>query len=118
MKNPLTIKNVFRNPGLKLVGLGMALLLWFHVATNREYDTIIDYTLDYVNLPDSLILAARPAQSIQATAQGSGKLLLRFWWQNRHWPSTQLQVGQYRDGQLARDVGHTSLHLLSPLPHG
>lgn len=86
MKKHYTIKNLFRNPGLKLVGLGMAVLLWFHVATDRDYETTIDYTLEYINLPDSLILAARPTETIQATAQGSGKLLLRFWWQNRRWP--------------------------------
>jgi YbbR domain-containing protein len=86
MKKPLTIKGVFRNPGVKLVGLGMALLLWFHVATDRDYEATIDYTLEYVNLPASLMLAALPTQTIQATAQGSGKLLLRFWWQKRQWP--------------------------------
>ncbi len=109
MKTPFTIKNVFRNPGLKLVGLGMALLLWFHVATNREYETIIDYTFDYVNLPDSLILAAPPPQSIQATAQGSGKLLLRFWWQNRHWP---LDLTDARVGTLTIPLDRSDAPLL------
>lgn len=86
MKKHFTIKGLFQNPGLKLAGLGLAVLLWFHVATNKEYETTIDYTFDYVNLPDSLTLAARPSETIGANVQGSGKLLLRFWWQNRRWP--------------------------------
>jgi len=86
MKKRITIKSLFQNPGLKLAGLGLALLLWFHVATNKEYETTIDYTFDYINLPDSLILAARPTETVQANVQGSGKLLLRFWWQTRRWP--------------------------------
>ncbi len=86
MKRRFTIKGLFGNPGLQLAGLGLAVMLWFHVATNKDYDTTIDYTFEYINLPDSLILAARPTETVQANVQGSGKLLLRFWWQTRRWP--------------------------------
>lgn len=95
MSKRVTIKSLFQNPSLKLAGLAMALLLWFHVATDKEFETTIDYTFEYVNLPDSLILAARPGESIEASVQGSGKVLLRFWWQNRRWPIdlTDARVG-------------------------
>jgi hypothetical protein len=86
MKNPFSPKNVLRNPWLKLAGLALALMLWFHVATNKEYETTIQYTFDYVDLPDSLTLAAPPATTIDVTTKGSGKLLLRFLWQQRTWP--------------------------------
>jgi YbbR domain-containing protein len=85
MRKPFNPKNALRNPWLKLAGLGLAVMLWFHVATNKEYETTVQYTFKYVNLPDSLTLAAPPATTIDVTAKGSGKLLLRLLWQRRTW---------------------------------
>jgi len=108
MRNPFTIKILFGNLGLKILGVAMALLLWFHVATNRQYDTTIDYTLEYINLPDSLVLSGRPQASVHVVAQGSGKSLLRFRWLDRRWPIdlSEARIGTFT---IPLDVSHAPL---------
>lgn len=85
MENPFSLRKAFSNPGLKLLGLFLAVLLWFHVATNKDYEIDVSYAFDYVNLPDSLIIAAQPPEWTTVRQQGSGKLLIRMLWQNRTW---------------------------------
>jgi hypothetical protein len=79
------LRFILRNLGLKMVGLILALLLWFHVATNQEYDIELAYTLEYVNLSDSLLLTVPPTEAIGVQVRGSGKQLLRLWWSDRMW---------------------------------
>ena len=85
MENPFTLRKAFSNPGLKLLGLFLAVLLWFHVATNKDYEIDVSYAFDYVDLPDSLIIAEQPPQWTSVRQQGSGKLLIRMLWQTRVW---------------------------------
>jgi len=77
--------NILNNVGLKFLGLLLAVILWFHVATNREYDSAIDYQFEFIGLPDSLTLAEAPPTGVIVHAQGSGKQLLRLMWQDRRW---------------------------------
>ncbi len=93
MRNPFTAKDMLSNPGLKLLGLLLALMLWFHVATNRDYETVVEYTLEYTGLPDSVVFLAEPPTIARVRAQGSGKLLLRTLWQNRRWPVDLSEAG-------------------------
>jgi hypothetical protein len=77
---------IFRHPELKLIALGLAVLLWFHVATNQAYDINVNYSLHYVNLPDSLVIAAPPPVRALVRMHGTGKTLLRLLLQERRWP--------------------------------
>lgn len=85
MKGVFNGSNILDNLGLKIVGLFLALLLWLHVATNRDYETSITYDFRYTGLPDSLVLGSAPPERTTVLAQGSGKQLLRLIWQERVW---------------------------------
>jgi hypothetical protein len=87
------LRAIVRNPGLKIVGLILALLLWFHVATNKHYEIDLQYALEYINLPEALILTAAPKEGIAVRLRASGKQLLRLWWTNRVWLLDLLGVG-------------------------
>jgi hypothetical protein len=80
------IRFLLRNLGLKILGLILALLLWFHVATNRDYDIELAYTFEYLNLPEELVMTAEPPEEVNVRLRASGKQLLRLWWSDRHWP--------------------------------
>lgn len=78
---------IVRNIGLKVVALSLALLLWFHVVTNHEYDLTLDYELDYVDIPSLLVLAVEPPSTVGVRVKGEGKQLLQLWWRgDRRWP--------------------------------
>ncbi|MEW5701535.1 MAG: hypothetical protein AB1792_04825 [Candidatus Zixiibacteriota bacterium] len=77
---------IFRHTELKLIALVLAGLLWLHVATNQIYDVNLDYSLHYLDLPSSLLLAAPPPVRAVVHVRGTGKALLRLMWQDRRWP--------------------------------
>lgn len=79
-------RRIVHNPGLKLLALSLALLLWFHVATDREYEIDVPFAFSYLNLPDSLTLAETPPVGVDARLRGTGKLLLPTLWQKMRWP--------------------------------
>jgi hypothetical protein len=79
-------RRIIHNPGLKLLALSLALLLWFHVATDREYEVDVPFEFSYLNLPDSLTFAEAPPAKIDARMRGTGKLLLPTLWQVLRWP--------------------------------
>lgn len=69
-----------KNLSLKLTALGLALLLWFHVATNREYDYPITLTLTAGVVPDGFTLAEPLPEEIKVLLHGTGKELVRLLW--------------------------------------
>ncbi|MEW5876207.1 MAG: CdaR family protein [Candidatus Zixiibacteriota bacterium] len=85
MRSLFSPGNILNNVGLKFLGLLLAVILWFHVATNREYDSTVDYQFEFIGLPDSLALGEAPPSGVIVHAQGSGKQLLRLMWQDRRW---------------------------------
>ncbi|HUU45936.1 MAG TPA: hypothetical protein VM118_09400 [Acidobacteriota bacterium] len=95
------LRFILRNLSLKIVALILALLLWFHVATNQEYDIELAYTFDYVNLSDSVLLTTRPPEAVGVRLQGSGKQLLRLWWSDRTW---EIDLSGAGAGEMAIDL--------------
>lgn len=69
-----------KNLSLKLTALGLALLLWFHVATNREYDYPIILKLTAGEMPDGFSLAEPLPNQIKVLLHGTGKELVRLLW--------------------------------------
>ena len=86
MPSILSPRRIIHNPGLKLLALALALLLWFHVATDRDYEIDVPFEFSYLNLPDSLTFAEAPPARIDARIRGTGKLLLPTLWQPLRWP--------------------------------
>ncbi|MEW6686509.1 MAG: CdaR family protein [Candidatus Edwardsbacteria bacterium] len=73
-------KWLINNIEIKIVALVIALLLWFHVATERTSTVIWQTSLRVRNLPRNLVLVTEIPSAIAVEFEGTGKqlLLLRF----------------------------------------
>lgn len=71
-----------KNLPLKLTALGLAVLLWFHVATNRTYEYAREVRLTPGPLPSGFTLAAPLPETVHLLFTGTGKELLRFMWED------------------------------------
>src|SRR3989304_6003996 len=72
----MSLKSLIRNSGLKLLALFIALLLWFHAATERVYLVEATFPVSYENLPDSLYLLNDLPMEFRVKIRGQGKELL------------------------------------------
>ena len=97
---------LFSNMTLKLLAIIFAMLLWFHVATNQEYDQEILYTISYVNIPSSLVMASASDNEVAVHMRGSGKGLMRLMWGERRWPIdlSRAKVGTQQIHILADNI--------------
>jgi YbbR domain-containing protein len=71
-------KFIFENFGFKIVALVMALLLWFHVATEKVYEYTTSFPVKISNLPKDLILSEEVPKEVQVQIRGKGKELLKL----------------------------------------
>jgi len=67
------IKN---NIDLKMWSVVLALLVWFHVATERTYDMTYTASLEFVNPPKGWTIVGNPPEEISLRLRGSGKQLI------------------------------------------
>lgn len=74
---------LFRNTWTKVVSLTLGLLLWVHVATEKEYSYELDLPITDIILKDNLTLAKKPADSLTVIVSATGKRLLRQKWRHR-----------------------------------
>jgi len=66
------------NLGLKVLSLLTAILFWFHVITERTYETSTIVPIQYINLGTNLLITKLPPTSVKVKIRGKGKELLRF----------------------------------------
>ena len=71
-------KKLFENIWLKLGALFLALLLWFHVTTDRSYEQAFSYPLEITNIPDNLIMYEQIPKEAKVLVEGKGKTLVRL----------------------------------------
>jgi len=69
---------IFQNFWYKLVALIMAMLLWFHVATDHVYETTRTFPLEIINIPPQLVLAEKPPSQVEVKIRGRGKEHLKL----------------------------------------
>lgn len=69
-----------KNLSLKFTALGLAVLLWFHVATDRVYEYPVTLELSPGALPRQFALASPMPEHVRLLVSGTGKELLRFLW--------------------------------------
>ncbi len=92
---------LLHNIWIKLLAILMAFLLWFHVATEREYEVDIRYHLEYENLHDSLILATPPPEYATVRCVGSGKNIIPLLFRDRVWT---IDLSREQEGQRTRAI--------------
>lgn len=88
---------LFRNTWTKIVSLTLGLLLWVHVATEKEYSYELNLPITDIILKDNLTLAKRPADSLTVIVSATGKRLLRQKWRHRgiRINASQLAIGTH-----------------------
>lgn len=88
-----------RNIPLKILSIALALLLWVHVATEKDYEVEAHLPVTSVIHPTSLTLVNAPPDTIVALISASGKTLLRSAWKQA---GASIRLDQLRVG--TRDV--------------
>lgn len=68
----------FRNPGLKLMALLLAIALWFTVAGEPQVERTIRIPLEYRNKPTHLEIVGQPLGSVDIRVVGSSAILSRI----------------------------------------
>lgn len=105
-------KFILENFGFKIVAVVMALLLWFHVATEKVYEYTKSFPLKISNIPEELVLAQKVPGDIQAKIRGKGKELLKLVLMEKK--NLQIDVGDFKAGESNYDLKPDEI----PIPEG
>ena len=90
-------KFIFENLGFKIVAVVMALLLWFHVATEKVYEYTKSFPVKILNIPEGLILSQEVPEEVQVKIRGKGKELLKLLLMEQK--NLQIDIGDFRGGE-------------------
>ncbi len=105
-------KFIFQNPGFKIVAVIMALLLWFHVATEKVYEYTKSFSLEILNIPEDLILAEEVPDKVEVKIQGKGKELLKLLLMEEK--NLPIDIGDFRIGENSHSFKPEEI----PIPEG
>lgn len=100
---------LIENLWVKIAAILLAVLLWFHVVTDKVYQNEINLPLMQVDLTGELVLAEPPPDSINVTVSATGKMLLRTNWKKR---GVKLAVNRSYAGKFRVDVTPGNLSLV------
>jgi len=90
----------------------MALLLWFHVATDRMYEHTESFPLEVFNFPERLILTEKLPEQVDVTIQGKGKELLKLLLTEKK--SLKIDAQEFKRGETNYDIKPEQI----PIPEG
>ncbi len=103
---------IFQNFWFKLVALIMALLLWFHVATDHVYETTRTFPLEIINIPVQLVLAEKLPDQVEVKIRGRGKEHLKLLLSERK--SLKIDAKSFKIGENSYIIKPQQI----PLPEG
>jgi len=63
---------------VKVLAVALALLLWFHVVSNKNYEHVVAMPFQITDVPEDLILVSDIPDTCEMRIVGVGKQLLRF----------------------------------------
>lgn len=69
----------FEDLSLKLLSLLIAIILWFHSATEKNYTALRDTLIEYENLPSDITFRELPPQKIKVIYEAKGKDLIKLY---------------------------------------
>ena len=90
-------KFIFESFGFKIVAVVMALLLWFHVATEKVYEYTKSFPVKISNIPKGLILSEEVPEQVKVKIQGKGKELLKLLLTDKK--NVQIDIGNFKVGE-------------------
>jgi YbbR domain-containing protein len=103
---------IFQNFWFKLVALLMALLLWFHVATDKVYEYTRTFPLEISNIPPHLVLAEKIPEQVKVKIRGRGKELLKLLLAERK--SLEIDAKELKNGETGYVIKPDQI----PIPEG
>jgi len=106
----MRLPGMFDNLWVKLAAVVLAVLLWFHVATEKVYQHQYALPLTQVDIDENLVLTEPYPDSITVLVSASGKVLLRTDWKKR---GLRLVADRSHSGRFKVDVSSTNLSLVN-----
>jgi hypothetical protein len=67
-----------KNLGLKILSVITAGIIWFHVVTERSYETQVKVPIKWKTLSEGIVVTKEPPGSVEVRIRGKGKELVRF----------------------------------------
>ncbi len=111
---------IFNNMGLKVISLIIAILIWFHATTEKNYSFYTTVPIKYrYTKSDTLVIVSNLPRKIGIKVQGKGKALLKLKFTKTYYVINigKLKFGKnlvdYTDGNLA---GVGNIQILDVLP--
>jgi YbbR domain-containing protein len=113
---------IYENLWVKVAAILLAILLWFHVATEKKYQYEITLNINQIDIPEGLILAEPPEGQITVLVSATGKRLLRSDWKRsgvkvtltRSNPGTFRSDISLANASLIKSDGLDLLEIISP----
>jgi YbbR domain-containing protein len=105
-------RGIFQNFWFKLVAMVMALLLWFHVATDRVYEHGDKFPLEIINIPERLLLTEKLPDHVNVMIEGKGKELLKLILAEKK--SLKINAQEFKRGETEFTVKPEDI----PMPQG
>ena len=103
---------IFQSFSFKLAAIVMALLLWFHVATDKVYEHGHNFPLEILNVPERLILAEEIPHEIDVKVRGKGKELLKLLLAEKR--SISINAQEFKRGETDYSIEADQV----PIPEG
>lgn len=103
---------IFQSFSFKLAAIVMALLLWFHVATDKVYEHSHTFPLEILDVPERLILAEEIPDHIDVKVRGRGKALLKLLLAEKK--SIQIDAQEFKRGETDHSIEPERV----PIPEG
>ena len=101
---------LFENLWLKIIALFFGLLLWFHVATEKNYTYQLYLPVSKIILKDGLTLNSKPPDSLMVTVSATGKQLMRKKWRSR---GLKIIASQFTSGQYDLNLNTSNVLITS-----
>ena len=102
-------EKLFKNFGWKIVAILLALVLWFHVATEKTYEKIFQIKIDTIGLYKNLELEKVEPANTRISIIGTGKQILQLMVSGGITSYIDL-AGVSRPGYYEFDLGIPSLY--------
>jgi len=99
----------FENFWIKIAALLLAVLLWFHVVTDKAFQYTIDLPISQVALSGDLILTEAPSEKIRVIVSATGKRLLQTDWKKE---GLKITINRNIAGRFNAEIGPDNLSLV------
>ncbi len=100
---------LLENLWVKIAAIILAILLWFHVATEKIYQHEITLPLEKIDITGDLVLVDPPPDSVRIAVSATGKRLLRTDWKKR---GLKLTVTRSYPGKFKVDLDKNNTNLI------